>query len=245
MRTLILDIETRPNLAYVWKLWKENIPTARLIEQGQVISFAAKWLGEKKVIFASDFHDGHEAMIRKAYELFEEADVIVHYNGTSFDVPHLNTEFALLGLPAPTSHRDVDLYRTVANRFRFPSNKLDYVAQQFGLGGKVKHSGFDLWVGAIANDPKAWAQMRRYNIGDTKLTEELYLVLLSWFKNHPLPGLYGGDSEACRCGSTDRMKRGFAYTPARRYQRWQCNVCGTYSRDKSPLPDNTTVRNAA
>src|SRR5690349_14141247 len=98
MRILTLDIETSPSLAYVWKLWKENIPLQRLIETGEVICFAAKWYDQPDVMFHSIFHDGKDGMVQAAYELLSQADAVVTYNGKKFDMPHLNREFILSGL---------------------------------------------------------------------------------------------------------------------------------------------------
>ena len=69
---------------------------------------------------------------------------------------------------------------TKAN-FLFPSNKLDYVAQKLGVGAKVKHSGFKLWIKCMAGDKKAWAEMKKYQIQDVNLLVDLYYELLPWF----------------------------------------------------------------
>jgi hypothetical protein len=71
----------------------------------------------------------------------------------------------------------------VKANFKFPSNKLDYVAQALGVGAKFKHSGFELWIDCMAGDDKAWREMKKYQIQDVVLLEELYQVLLPW-----LPG---------------------------------------------------------
>lgn len=243
MKVLILDIETAPNLAYVWALWDQNVGLNQLVDSGQVISFAAKWLGEKKVEFRSDFHDGHEAMIRRAYELMDEADAIVHYNGKAFDIKWLNTEFLLLGLTPTAPHKDIDLLSVVRSRFKFPSNKLQYVANALGLGGKEDTGGFDTWVGCMAGDEKAWRAMKKYNIGDVELTERLYNRVRGWIKNHPSVLIHDGvddpDRPACPdCGSTHVQKRGYYYTKGSTFQRYQCqNIpkCGCYFRETSRI----------
>jgi len=71
----------------------------------------------------------------------------------------------------------------VKANFKFPSNKLDYVAQALGVGSKFKHSGFDLWIGCMEGNGKSWAEMKKYQIQDVVLLEELYQVLVPW-----LPG---------------------------------------------------------
>lgn len=237
VRALVIDIETSPNLAHVWSLWDQNVSLSQLQEVGQVIAFAAKWLDGKRVEFRSDFHDGHDVMIRRAHELFDEADALIHYNGTRFDVPHLQREFLLAGLNPPSPHKDIDLLRTVRSRFKFASNKLQHVSTQLGLGGKVEHTGHDLWVRCMAGDPKAWATFKRYNIQDVALTEALYHRLLPWTVNHPHRGLIDGvvDPSCSRCGGTHLQRRGFEFTAAGRYQRLQCQDCGAWSRGAKRL----------
>ncbi len=232
MRILILDLETRPNLAFCWALWDQNISLSQIVETGSVIAFAGKWHGEHKVHFHSDFHDGHDVMVQAAWNMMDEADVIVHYNGKAFDIKWMHREFLTAGLPPPSPHKDVDLLTVARSRFKFVSNKLDHVAQQLGLGSKVKHSGFDLWVKCMEGDPQAWAQMKRYNRGDVVLTERLYDRLLPWIKGHPHHGLYQQDAVDCcqNCGSTDLEKRGTAKTNVGRFQQYRCRGCQSYSK---------------
>jgi hypothetical protein len=242
VRLLTLDIETRPNLAHVWALWDQNVGLSQIVEVGSVICFAAKWHGERKVHFASDHHDGHEAMITRAHELMDEADGIIGWNSAGFDVKHLKREFVLAGLGPPSPHRDIDLLRTARRQFKFASNKLEHVATQLGVGSKVKHDGFELWTRCMADDPKAWAQMKRYCIGDVVLTEQVYDRLLPWIHGHPHPGLYGGPKAGCpNCGSMSVQIRGTYPTQACRYLKLRCNACGKYSRGPHRI-DSTQTR---
>ena len=63
MKILVVDIETRPSMAYVWRLWDENVGIDQIVKSGEMISWAAKWHGEKEVLFASTFHDGRKKMV--------------------------------------------------------------------------------------------------------------------------------------------------------------------------------------
>lgn len=229
-RVLTLDLETSPNIAHVWALYDQTISLAQLQDTTKVISFAAKWHDRKTVIFKSDFHDGHDAMVQAAWDLIDQAEVVVHYNGTTFDIPHLHREFLLAGLTPPSPVKQVDLLRVVKANFRFTSNKLQHVSTQLGLAGKTKHSGHDLWVRCMAGDPVAWATMRKYNKQDVVLTEQLYDVLLPWIGNHPHVGQYTGLDCCQRCGSTELEKRGIAYTPTASFQQYRCHGCGSWSR---------------
>ena len=129
----------------------------------------------------------------------------------------------------------------VRGAFKFTSNKLDSVSTRLGVGSKVKHDGFDLWVGCMEGDKKSWDKMRQYNIGDIKITEAVYEKVRPWIKHHPHVGQYTGDIDCCpKCGSMHRERRGFAYTSASTFQRFRCLSCMGYFRGKSRLPDTTT-----
>ena len=95
-KTLYLDIETSPALADVWGLWNNNVSLNQLRESTRVLCFGAMWRGTNRVQFYSEPKDGHEGLVRKAHELLNEADIVVHFNGTSFDLPHLRREFLKL-----------------------------------------------------------------------------------------------------------------------------------------------------
>lgn len=233
-RILTLDIETSPNVAHVWGLFNQNVSLSQLRETGQVICFAAKWYGQDKVLYYSDHHHGHADMVAAAWTLLDQADIVVHYNGTKFDIPHLLREFVQAGARPPSPFQQVDLLKVVRKQFRFPSNKLDHVSRALGLEGKVSHTGHDLWVKCMAGDEKAWNVMRRYNKQDVRLTEQLYDRLRPWLTNHPSLGLFTGESQSCpKCGSSALQRRGQARTKLTTYTRYQCQDCGSWSRSSA------------
>lgn len=234
MKVLLIDLETAPNVAYVWGLFKENIPVARLISSGYTMCFSAKWLGEDELFFHSVQNTGRKEMLSIAYNLLNEADVVVHYNGTYFDVPTLNKEFIKEGFTPPSPYKQVDLLKTVREKFKFPSNKLEYVADALDLGQKYKHKGFELWTECMAGDPQSWAEMEEYNKQDVILLENLYIKLLPWISNHPNTAMYRsvGEHQCPNCGSTNLVKRGYARTLVSVYERFRCNNCGKWSRKR-------------
>lgn len=242
MKILLLDIETAPNIAYVWGIFKENIPLQRLVESGYVLCWSAKWLGEKEVFFSSVKKESKKKMLTRIHKLLSEADAVVHYNGVRFDIPTLNKEFLLQGMPPPATYRQIDLLQTVRQRFRFVSNKLDYVAQALKLGKKTEHAGFQLWVQCMAGDPDAWKVMEKYNRNDVTLLEKVYYKLLPWIKNHPNHGLIDDLERSCpHCGSEKLIRRGVAVTAGGKYQRYQCNGCGAWSRGRKTLAVKDTL----
>jgi DNA polymerase elongation subunit (family B) len=209
----------------------------------EVMCFGARWNGEKKVIFKSIHHDGKKEMLDALWELVNEADVLVGWNSQSFDSKHIKREFLENGYTPPSPYKELDLMRVVRSQFKFPSNKLDYVAQKLGVGAKVKHSGFELWLGCMAGDAKSWAEMKKYQIQDVNLLIDLYDKLLPWIKNHPDRALHDDVLGGCpNCASTNMERRGYAYTQTSKFQRYQCRDCGKWTRGSSAI-SKTDTRN--
>ena len=231
MRTLLLDIETAPHMAAVWGLWQQNVGISQVIKPGYTLCWAAKWHGEREVLFDS-ICSGHVRMIRRIHRLMNEADAIVHYNGKKFDIPTLNKEFLLMGLAPTAPAKQIDLLTTARSQFRLASNKLDFVAQALGLGKKLHHKGFGLWLECMAKQPAAWKVMERYNKQDVVLLERVYDRLLPWVKGHPNVALYEDEVEPCcpKCASQRLQRRGYLFTNTRKYARLQCRDCGSWMR---------------
>ena len=231
MRLLTIDIETRPNMAYVWGLWNQNVAINQIAASTEMVCWAAKWTDHTKIHYRSTFHDGKEKMLKDLWKLLDQADAVIHYNGRKFDVPHINREFLQADMEPPSPCAQIDLLAAVKKRFRFPSNKLEYVCGELGIGHKLKHEGFDLWQRCMDGEPSAWKLMRQYNINDVALTEMLYMKLLPWIPGIPSYSAHHGDDHICpACGSKNLKKRGFAYTPQSRFQRFVCKDCGKWSR---------------
>lgn len=240
MKILFLDIETSPNLAYVWGLWDQNIAINQLVETTEMLCFGARWYGEKKVIFKSVHHDGKEEMLKEVHRLLDEADVLVGWNSKAFDSKHLKREFIENEMLPPSPYKEMDLMLTVKSQFKFPSNKLDYVSQKLGVGAKVKHSGFDLWLQCMAGNDKAWKEMKKYQIQDVDLLVSLYEKLKPWITNHPHTALHNGVEDGCVvCASKNLQRRGVARTVSGTYQRFQCQDCGKWQR--GPISINKTI----
>ena len=236
MKILFIDLETSPITAHTWGLWQQNISIKQIVESTQVICFGARWMDQKRVIFKSVHHDGKQEMLKELHALMDEADAIVGWNSKGFDHKHIRREFLEAGMTPPSPAKDIDLMLEVKRNFRFPSNKLDYVAQRLGVGAKVEHTGFDLWLGCMAGDEKSWKMMKKYQIQDVNLLLELYDKLLPWIKHPNVPAHKGIEGDACiNCGSHNIKRRGYEVLNTGKYQKFQCNECGKWMRGKSAV----------
>src|SRR5688572_19824291 len=237
MKILLLDIECAPNVATIWGLFNQNIGINQILEANYILCWAAKWLGEDVTYFDSVHRSTEKQMLKNIHELLDEADAVVHYNGRRYDMPMLNRGFVTNKMAPPAPYKQIDLLSVVRSQFRFPSNKLQYVAKELGLGQKQEHAGHELWLKCMVGDKQAWDTMEEYNIQDVFLLEALYDHLLPWIPNHPNHGIYAGDMVCPNCGGTHFTKRGFSMTHAGKYQRYQCRnrVCGKWFRDTKNL----------
>lgn len=235
-RVLAWDIETSPNIGYVWSLWKQNISLSQLKERGEIMSFAARWIDEPAeniMFYGGPKKSDYRKMVKAAFKLFDEADALVSWNGKGFDTRWMQRAFLLEGLGRPSAHREIDLMLETKKHFRFVSNKLQNVSQELGLAGKVQHGGFELWVRCLRGEQAAWDEMREYNEQDVHLLVDLYERLLPWIDSHPNRNLFS-DEEGCpRCpAGPDALKpRGFRLTNVGAFQRYRCSECGSWSSE--------------
>jgi len=241
-RVLIFDIETAPTRAYVFKLWKENIPIDFVESAWFMLSWSAKWLFEGDVysqVLTSDeaVQEDDKRIIDGLWRFIDEADFLVGHNIRKFDVPKMNTRYIKWGLKPPSPYQQIDTLFEAKKNFYLESNKLDYIARFLGVPGKLKHEGASMWVKCLKGDETALKTMDEYNRQDIVTTEDVYLKLRPWIKNHPNLGLYYSDQfTRCRaCGSVDlNFNTGKSYgTSLNKYTAIQCNHCGHWSRARS------------
>jgi DNA polymerase elongation subunit (family B) len=244
MKLLFLDVETSPNTAHIWGLRDQYINPNHILESSYVLCWAAKWYESDEIMFDSVLKSREKNMLKKIHQLISEADAVVHYNGTRFDMPVLNKEFLLNNMLPPEPYKQLDLLKVVRKEFRFASNKLDHIAQRLNLGKKTEHEGYTLWVKCMNKDKEAWTKMEEYNKQDVLLLERLYDRLLPWLgKQHPNRNLFDGQGCAT-CGSNHLQKRGFSYTITGKFQRYQCMDCGSWSKSNKSLQARAELSHA-
>jgi len=226
-KILVLDIETSPSTVYTWGMYDVNISPDQIIEPSRILCVCAHWVGSKSYEFYSLWDDGEESMLKAIHALLNDADAVVTYNGQRFDLPRLQGEFMLAGLPAPPPPTSIDLLKVV-KKLGFVMNKLAYIAPLLNVGNKIKHEGFNLWKSVLNGDPKAQNRMMKYCIQDVKVTTRLYETVKHYITDHPNLGEQGAG--VCgNCGSDHFQKRGFRRTKYFKTERLQCQGCGSWS----------------
>jgi len=234
IKILLLDIERAPAEAYIWDLKTRYVPLSQIKLDGYMLSFAAGWLGEDTLEFCSEWGDGAQHMVERAWLLLDEADAVITYNGNGYDLPHLNTEFLTARLGPPSPVHSIDLYQTVARKFRVLSKSMRHMLDILSLENKIQNSGMALWTGCMNGDRASQKIMEAYNIQDVVVLEDFYAELMPWIINAPNQALWmtPGVEPRCRCGSTNLRFKGYKRTSVLSYRQYHCNECGAYPRER-------------
>lgn len=240
-KILILDIETAPINAFVFRVWKENIHPDQINTDWFCLTWAAKWLFEDKVYSAkltpNEARDQDDSRIMKSiWNLLNKADIVIAHNGKKFDIPKLNTRFLVNKMPPPLPYQQIDTLLHTRTQFGFSHNKLDYVNKMLGLHQKKENDGMPLWIACYNGDKDSLLKMEDYNIGDVRILEETYLTIRAWIKPHPNLGLFILDQKESRCptcGSNHLLDQGKEYhTTANTYGLYRCDNCGATGRKR-------------
>lgn len=228
-KVLIFDLETSPELGYVWGRFKQFLAPVQVKQRSFLLTWSAKWLGEEEVMadaishhrprfYAVDDEDGAYVeergdyseeddfeVVSSIWHLLDECDVAIAHNGNRFDFPYLNSRFVYHGLGMPSPFKQVDTCRIAKKHFRFASNSLKELGIFLGIETPKLDTTFQLWIDCMHGKQEAWDYMLEYNVFDVKLLEEVYYRLRHYDKSAPNFALYYDDEEVRDpvTGSTD------------------------------------------
>lgn len=242
-KVLIYDIETAPEAAFVFGRFKQFVNQDAVIRPSMMLTFAYKWLGDATVSYECVTIDEctkcDDSRITKILrDLVNQADICIAHNLKGFDHKVANTRMLVNGLKPPSSVRKVDTLEIAKKNFRFPSNKLDCIAHELGIGRKTSHSGIKMWADFIAGDEEARDTMVEYNIQDVFLLEEVYLKLRAWDSRSPNFAQYVNDTQRrCPCCASNNLKTLDKPVPTavNLFTQYVCLDCGKHSRGRTPI----------
>ncbi len=240
-RIVFLDVENSPSVGYVWGKYDQTVVDFKA--DWFMLSFAYKIFGEKKthVHGLIDYpgymknKDSDNKLMQDLWKVLDEADIVIGHNLDKFDVRKANARFLIHGMMPPSPYKTVDTLKIARKAFKFNSNSLDDLGHSLGLGRKLKHIGFALWLQCMSGDSKAWSVMKKYNIKDVVLLEKVYLAMRPWATTHA--NVNRGEFACPKCGSTKTQKRGFSYTLLMQKQRHQCLSCFGWWEGRARKPE--------
>lgn len=241
-RVLFYDIENTSIQIEAWRTYQAD--AIRVTREWYILSIAYKWQHEKKphVMTLADFPGfaknprDDKALLEAFFPIFDSADIVIAHNGNYHDQRKLSARLVYHNLGPPSPYAQLDTYLLAKRRFAFTSNRLDALAQYFGIEGK-KDCPPDIWQRCMEGDPKAFKVMGRYNKHDVVILEKVYEKLRAWQPNHPYIGVSGPRRkrfsameglDCPRCGSDRLSSKGWRETAASYYRQYQCLDCGGY-----------------
>jgi DNA polymerase elongation subunit (family B) len=241
-KILLIDIETKPMLSYIWRLFEDQggLPMLHNPDNPMsILSFSAQWYDPKEeveypIIYmdqrdAKDIED-EKAMLIVLRDLLDEADIVIGHNSKQFDIKTINSRLVKHNIKRPSDYRQIDTLTIARKHFNFPSNKLEFLARYLGCTVKKltdrEFPGIKLWLECLARNKKAWKEMELYNKRDVEVLKEVYKKLIPWDKSIDFSVYYQDNLTHCTCGSTSFRYKGVTATNAGLYERYVCKSCG-------------------
>ncbi len=242
-KILLYDIETAPIVAHVWGLWENNVGLNQIVSDSHMLSWSAKWLDSKKVMYMDQRNapviENDKKLVQGLAVLLNQADIVVTHNGKNFDEKIVNTRLAIHGLKPLLPNQHIDTLPLAKRKFRMTSNKLEYIAKILKVPyqklTKREFQGHDLWTQCLKGNVKAWNEMKRYNATDTLVLEEVYKRLRPWDTTFNPTVYTDNPNNRCDCGSHEFINNGYRITRTARYQRIVCKNCGKSYKGKTNL----------
>jgi predicted PolB exonuclease-like 3'-5' exonuclease len=230
IKRLFFDIETSPIIAYTWRVgWKLNIDTDNIIQDWKIICISYGWEDEDKVhTLTWDENQCDKQMLIDFIKIANTADELVAHNGDKFDIKKIRTKCIFHRIPMFPNYRTLDTLKKAKSGFVFNSNRLDYIAKYLGVGAKLEHEGFNMWVKCMQGDKEALADMVKYCEMDIVVLQDVFLVMQSYIKQNQHVGTLnmGRKCDCPSCGSLDvtylKLNVTSFGTPKRQFE---CDVC--------------------
>tara|TARA_R110000782_G_scaffold150690_2_gene243415 strand:+ start:2912 stop:3814 length:903 start_codon:yes stop_codon:yes gene_type:complete len=230
IKRLFFDIETSPMVVYSWRTgWKINIHTDNIIQDWKIICISYKWEGSDKVqTLKWDKNKCDKKLLQEFIKIANLSDEMVAHNGDRFDIKKIRTRCIFHRIPTFPKYRTLDTLKKAKSGFNFNSNRLDYIAKFLGVGAKLKHEGFPMWVKCMQGDKQALKDMTEYCEMDIIVLEDVYNALEPYILNNTHAGtLQGGFKHECpTCGGEDAVLLKNAFTAKGTIKRvMECDTC--------------------
>jgi hypothetical protein len=210
-RRLFLDIETSPLQVFVWSLNDKsnaNISHKSIIKDRGVICICWKWAGEKKVESLTwSKGQSDKTMLKKFVPVLSEATEIIAHNGDRFDLPWIRGRCLTHGIPMAPTYPTIDTLKKSRQKFRLPSNRLDYLGNLL-VGEQKIATGFGLWRDIVLHkSDTAMRKMVDYCKGDVLLLEKVWNKMAPFVE--PATSIASHACDCPECGNPRPVVKGY------------------------------------
>jgi DNA polymerase elongation subunit (family B) len=232
-KRLFFDIEVSANIGLFWQSgFKLNIGPESIIKERAIICICYKWEDSKEVESLEwDSKQCDKKMLQKFIKIANTADEIVGHNGDKFDLAWIRTRCLFHRIDMFPTYTTIDTLKISRSKFKFNSNKLDYIAKFLGVGEKIK-TDYGMWKDIMLNKCKvSMSKMVKYCKMDVVVLEKVYKELSVHILSKVHYGvIFGTDRGSCpECGSDEivRMCNRVSASGVKKIQ-YQCRTCHKY-----------------
>ena len=229
-RRLFFDIETSPNIGTFWQAgFKKTISPEDIIKERAVICICYKWEEEKEVYSLNwDSKQCDKKLLFDFIKIANQADEMVGHNGDKFDLAWVRTRCLFHRIEMFPTYKTIDTLKISRSKFKFNSNKLNYISDYLGFGKKIK-TEFGLWKDILLKNNRASIiKMVKYCKRDVILLEKVHKALSGHTEPQVHYGvIFGYDRGTCpECGSDDLVKvKGITTKSGLKKLQMKCNTC--------------------
>jgi hypothetical protein len=189
---LYIDLEVSKSMFYSYgaKVPSTYLNIEDLIHPYFIICWSASYVGSDTVWSdcvtpkeIASWHKGKspdERILARLQELMESADLIAGHNVDGYDVKRSNTRFLLNGIEPVVGKKTIDTLKIARSKFKFESNKLDYISQVLGFRPKDAIHNSD-WIEIVTTgSEKTLRKVLKYNKGDVKSGKDVLERLMKY-----------------------------------------------------------------
>lgn len=231
IRRLFFDIETSYFTVPVYSFGKVYVGSDYVFREKKIICICYKWQGSDEVhsLVWNQKKQDDSKLIKDFIQVIKKADEMVAHNGDRFDIRELRTRALLTKNLMFPVYRTLDTLKKSRQYFRFPSNKLDYLAKVMTGEGKTGDSALKLGVAICEhNDLDALNSMVEYCKNDVIILEDVYTVISPYiYHNTNMAVIHGGDKWHCPECTSDNVQFSHLDATAMGYikRHMKCNDC--------------------
>lgn len=188
-----------------------------------------------------DLLDKEKRLLAAMSERMLTADVWLTHYGRGYDVPFINSRLLYHRLPTlPPNFPHIDTWKVSRYQLKLRNNRLNTISEFLKTQDEKNKIKPEQWLFALGGDPKSMKYIVEHCRRDVVVLEEVYTRLRPLIADHPGFRLTLGGGVLPRgtcntCGSTRQQARGFHLTRTRKYQRFQCLNCGSWSKSDKPV----------
>lgn len=188
-KVLYYDIETALMEVDIFSLFIPGkfISWKNIKRKSFVVSWAAQWVGQKKIesaaVTVTEAKRGNDKRVLQAlWNLMDSADYVCGHNSNKFDNKFVNYRFLKNGIDAPAGYKTFDTLTFARKYFRNDSNALEHWSMDLG-GDPKDEMELEDWKAVARGDIAAIKKMEFYNRGDVRNGVIVLQKFRNWLEN--------------------------------------------------------------